>query len=302
MNADAVPVGGVLSDQAIKYLVELGTLIVDDTFEEDALQPASYDLKIAREEALVAGRRYPPGSPDVLASKVVLAPGEAAMFSTTAKFCMPKDVAGNVTVKNRVATEGLMLLSGLLIDPGYGEDEVGERIPGSALTVQHPGSRLYLHVANIGKDPININPEAEAIARVQFLSVVGGPLKRPEIRRSRWIDQIQPSLGFLTELKDLKEESERTSSLVQNVVMLGFVVLGITLIGISLSTILTLVMNTAFVRELRAVWPHSGSGRFSLGAALVGVPLCLWVLCWTVREAWRAREQRRRERRRRVAG
>jgi deoxycytidine triphosphate deaminase len=297
MNADNVPVGGVLSDQAISDLVDSGTLIVNGTFEPDALQPASYDLKVARDEALVAGKRYPPGSTDVLASRVVLAPGEAAMFSTKAMFRMPATVAGNVTVKNRIATEGLMLLSGLLIDPGYGEE-----IKGPGPTVLKAGCRLYLHVANIGKDAITINPETEAIARVQFLGVVGGTLTQPEIRRSQWIDQIQPSLGFLTELKDLKEKWETTSNLVQYVVMLGFVVLGITLIGVSLSTILTLATNTELVRELRAVWPHSASGKVGLAGVLMGVPLCLWVLCWVGREVWRASEQRRRERRRRATG
>ena len=261
MNTVATPVGGVLSDQAIDDLVRSGKLVVQQSFEADALQPASYDLKIARDGALFAGDQYPPGSDDRLPLRVQLEPGQAAMFSTTAMFCMPAHIAGNITIKNRLATEGLMLLSGLLIDPGYGADDSVDGVP---------GCRLYLHVANIGRDRIDIFPEEEAIARVQFLGVCGGERQgRPDIKASKWIDQIQPSLGFLTELKDLKEKTESTSNVVQYVVMLGFLVLGITLIGISLSTILTLATNTELVREVRAVWPHSASGSSAS-------PLCRW--------------------------
>jgi deoxycytidine triphosphate deaminase len=294
MNVVTTPVSGVFSDQAIDDLVQSGTLIVKETFEPDALQPASYDLKIRRDGALFAGDQYPPDSDDRLPLRVQLEPGQAAMFSTTAMFCMPSQVAGNVTIKNRLATEGLMLLSGLLIDPGYGSDDP---VDGKQ------GCRLYLHVANIGRDRIDIYPEEEAIARVQFLSVCGGErASRPKIKASKWIDQIQPSLGFLTEMKALQEDVTSTSSMVQNVVMLGFVVLGITLIGVSLSTILSLATNTELVRELRAVWPHSASGKLSLAGVLLAVPLGVLVFCMLCSQAWRASQQRRRRRRRRALG
>jgi deoxycytidine triphosphate deaminase len=292
MNVVAVPFGGVLSDQAIDDLVQSEALIIKETFEPDALQPASYDLRIRRDGALFAGDQYPPDSVDRLPLRVQLEPGQAAMFSTTAMFCMPAHVAGNVTIKNRLATEGLMLLSGLLIDPGYGSDDT---VDGEL------GCRLYLHVANIGRDRIDIYPEEEPIARVQFLSVYGGALaSRPKIKASKWIDQIQPSLGFLTEMKTLQEDVASTSSMVQNVVMLGFVVLGITLIGVCLSTILSLATNTELVRELRAVWPHSASGKLSLAGVLLAVPLCVLVCCLLGRQAWQASQQRRRRRRRRA--
>jgi deoxycytidine triphosphate deaminase len=288
--------GGVLSDGEIESRVKEGKLIVEGTFEPACLQPASYDLKIARDGALLDGGQYPLGSRDqpakaLLPLRIRLEPGQAAMFSTTAKFGMPPDVAGNITIKNSLATKGLMLLSGLLIDPGYGLDEPvdGER-----------GCRLYLHVANIGKDRIDVFPGVEAIARVQFLSVYGGVHKdRPKVPSSTWIAQTQPSLGFLTEMKALQEEVRSTNTTVQNVVMLGFVVLGITLIGVSLSTILTLSLNTTLVHELRTVWPHTGSGKAVLAALLV-LPLSLWALFAILREAARGVRWLRRERRRRA--
>ncbi|HEY2536392.1 MAG TPA: hypothetical protein VGI24_05345 [Solirubrobacteraceae bacterium] len=234
MNSTTIPVGGVLSDQAIHDLVYSGgpgELIVRTTFDPDSLGPASYEPRVAPDGLITpAGAKFKPGKDGP--AKVVLQSGDAAMFSTVEMFRMPESFAGNITIKNQLATEGLMLLSGLLIDPGYGSDEI---------VGKDHGCRLYLHVANIGKEPIVIRP-ADRIARVQFLRVWGGrsPSRRP-IRASRWKSQEQPSLGFLTELKDLKEKVESTSTQVQSVVMLGYVVLGVTLIGVVVASVLAIV-------------------------------------------------------------
>jgi deoxycytidine triphosphate deaminase len=234
VSGGKTPIGGVLSDEAIYELVhssELGELIVKATFDKASLQPASYDPRIAPDGLITPhGAKIKPGEDGP--AKVVLQSGDAAMFSTIEMFRMPADFAGNITIKNRLATEGLMLLSGLLIDPGYGSDETVE---------DDPGCRLYLHVANIGKEPIILRPK-DQIARVQFLHVCGGQSpSRRLIKASEWKTQEQPSLGFLTELKDIKEKVESTSNQVQYVVMLGYVVLGVTLIGVVVATVLAIV-------------------------------------------------------------
>jgi deoxycytidine triphosphate deaminase len=279
--------GGVLSDRAIAELVGRGELIVEG-FDDDALQNASYNPRIAH-DGLIApkGRTIAPGSDDGLTAKVVLESGDAAMFSTTEMFAMPHDVAGNISIKNGQAVEGLMLLSGLLIDPGYGQDA------GNGGT---QGLRLYLHVANIGKEPVVIKP-GDQIARIQFLSVSGGLGEQRQVDAPGWSGQEQPSLGFLTEMKELKEQVESTSTQVQNVVLLGFVVLGITLIGVSLSTILPLTLNTRLTRELRALWPHSTSGKIATALIALAVPLTLFAFCYLGYLVARLRAARRRNRR-----
>lgn len=227
-SVPSVPVGGVLSGNAIADLVASGTLIVKTSFSKGSLQAASYNPRIARDGLITPdGVTVEPDSDGRRPARVVLESGDAAVFSTEEKFVMPDAIVGNITIKNTQATEGLLLLSGLLIDPGYGSDN-------------KRGRPLYMHVANIGKKPIVIKP-GDQIARIQFLSLCGRPGPKRQEEWAGWSAQEQPSLGFLTELKALKEKVESTSSQVQYVVVLGFVVLAITLIGVVLATVLGIV-------------------------------------------------------------
>jgi hypothetical protein len=181
----------------------------------------------------------------------VLGSGDSALFSTRELFRMPHDVAGNVTVKNRLASEGLTLLSGLLIDPGYGLDEQAD---------DPAGCRLFLHVANIGADPILLRPGKDQIARVQFLPVLGGSrVGRDKISPSRWSEQRRASLGFLTDLKNLKSDVELSDNRSQQVVLFGFVVLAFALIGASFSTILSIATNESLNKRLHDTWPSSSN-------------------------------------------
>jgi deoxycytidine triphosphate deaminase len=244
--------GGVLSDQAIREAVDAGKLIVG-SFEPASLHAASYDVTIARDGLILPnGERIPPGRAQTLRARgrpVVLESGDTAMFSTSELLCMPGDIAGNLSIKNRLAAEGLTLLSGLLVDPGYGVDETAD---------DEGGCRLFLHVANAGSAPILLKPGEDAIARIQFLPVIGGKWEQRKLARaSRWSEQQQASLGFLTEMKELKERVETTSARSEQIVLFGVVVLAVALIGASFSAILSIVTNSALSERLHDAWPAS---------------------------------------------
>jgi hypothetical protein len=183
---------------------------------------------------------------------------------------MPGNLAGNLSIKNRPASEGLTLLSGLLVDPGYGSDETAD---------DERGCRLFLHVANAGREPILLKPGEDAIARIQFLPVVGGKWdRRKKARASRWSEQQQASLGFLTEMKQLKERVETTGARSELVVLFGVVVLAVALIGAAFSTILSIVTNKDLSAELHKAWPASSNDAIVWAILLVGAPLALYAI------------------------
>jgi deoxycytidine triphosphate deaminase len=290
------PPTGVFSDKAIIAAFQAGELIVDG-FREESLHGASYDLTIARDGLILPdGQEVPPGRAGTVRERrrpVVLESGDTALFSTKELFRMPDDVAGNISVKNRLAAEGLSLLSGLFIDPGYGADERAD---------DEAGCRLFLHVANTGRDSILLQPGSDAIARVQFLRLRGGTWEgRKPARASRWSEQRQASLGFLTDMKELKERVETTSARSEQVVLLGVVVLAVALIGAAFSTILSIVTNQKLGEELHNAWPGSSDDAIVWAVLVVGGPVAVYAIVQLLRKAihggllihrWRRRRRR----------
>lgn len=286
--------GGVLSDGAIHKRVAAGELIDPERFSAEALHAASYDMLISQSGLIKPdGKKITPSPGHQLkrwVPSVTLESGDTALFSTHELFCMPPDVAGNITIKNRLAMEGLSLLSGLLVDPGYGYDELepGER-----------GCRLYLHVANTGRHPIVLTPGKDRIARIQFLLVVGERWsERKKARPSRWEEQQQTSLGFLTELKQLREDVRSSDHRSSQVVLFGIVVVIIALIGASFSSLLSIATNNQLSAELHKAWPNSSKDAliWLLVALVVGVWASFLVLSadklWCHYSAQRRRKRR----------
>jgi deoxycytidine triphosphate deaminase len=252
--------GGVLSAGDIRERVLKKELfIVKGELADDALRPAAYDMQVAS-DGLIAPRSKPvdPGGSGSHPYKIVLQPGDAALFTTAEEFRLPTDVAGNIAIKNRPATQGLMLLSGMLVDPGYGWRDDNDKL----------GCRLYLNVANIGEQAIEIRPGKDRIATIQFLRVhKHGELT--EIDTAKWKDQKLPSLGFLTELKELKDKVERSDTRSEQIVLFGFVVLAVSLISVSLSTILPLAHNAGLIEDVHNLEPSSTGGLVLIIAALL---------------------------------
>jgi deoxycytidine triphosphate deaminase len=255
--------GGVLSDGAILREVENGRLIVSG-FDEDGLHPASYDLTIAPDALITpSGREIQPGEAERRHRQVVLEPGETALFSTKDLFIMPPHIAGNLSIKNRLAAEGLSLLSGLLVDPGYGLDELAD---------DELGCRLFMHVANTGKKTIALHPGKDKIARIQFLPVVGERWDQRRVARaSRWSEQQQASLGFLSDLKRLKDSTESNRDLITYVIAGGIFVLLMTMISVALAVILSLSSDGKLVSAANTAVPQSTAGKWLLVALVLGL-------------------------------
>lgn len=261
--------GGVLSDGAIIERIVKGELIALSTFNEDSLHGSSYDVAIAQDGLITPSRdEVPPCRTAVpWTGPVVIESGETALFSSKELFRLPDDVAGNVSIKNRLASQGLSLLSGLLIDPGYGLDEFAD---------DRLGCRLFLHVANTSRSRIVLVPGVDVIARVQFLPIVGPRWsKRKSAKASRWSEQKRASLGFFTEMRELKQEVEETSTRSRQIVLFGVVVVAIALVGAAFSSILSIATNSNLSEKLHDAWPASSNDALVWSSLLLAVSVVL---------------------------
>jgi dCTP deaminase len=102
----------VLSDQEIK--IALGKDLEIEPFDEKSLQPASYDLKVGK-EAFVGGEIIDLGSNRF----VRIERGDFAVLTTVETIHCGLSVTGKFGLRSYLARKGLVLLSGIQIDPGY---------------------------------------------------------------------------------------------------------------------------------------------------------------------------------------
>jgi hypothetical protein len=164
------------------------------------------------------------------------------------------------------------------------------------------GSPLFLHVANIGRDPIHLKPGIDTIARIQFLDL-GAAEEPSKALHSHWRDQRLASLGFLSDLKRLKEEVERNDVRSKDIMLFGVFVLAVALIGAELTTLLSLIGDRGLRHEIKVFVQGPGNIRWFWAAIAVGMPLLALALIWGTRELsrfigprWRRRRWLRRRR------
>lgn len=263
-GGSSVPSGGVLSGGEIERLQQ--RLI--EPFERDCLRTAGYDVRIGGQVITPTGTLLRLAESSSNGREIVLEPGESAVFLTEEILDLPLTIAGNLTLKTGVATRGLLLLSGMLIDPGY-------------------SGHLHLCVANLGSRRAVLR-RGDKIAAVQFFPVVGTAPKSAQHSASAYDAQflgdapIQHPVAFLDDLRKLRiehdelaRETQKTADLARNVITLGFFLVGATILGIVLDVALTIGSNKNLVTSLRGATPHTLAGK-------ILVAVCVASAAWAI--------------------
>lgn len=131
----------VMSDREIKTALAKDLAI--EPFDEKSLQPASYDLK-AGKEAFEGGKMI-----DLSNRRFVrIERGDFAVLTTVEKIHCGLSITGKFGLRSYLARKGLVLLSGIQIDPGY-------------------SGTLTAFVFNLGPEDVIIQYH-EAFATVEF--------------------------------------------------------------------------------------------------------------------------------------
>jgi deoxycytidine triphosphate deaminase len=273
------PPAGLLSDGAIAAVAAKKELIVSN-FSKSCLRGAAYNVRIAKDGIVTPdGELYLPSHlPDgrKFSGPIILHPGETAELSSFETFHLPDLIAGNISIKTELASKGLLLLSGLLIDPGYGiSAEQFER------EKQHDG-RLHFYIANLGTAPVALIPQDTHFATVQFLRVNGEiheDRKAPAQRTAEeWAQRPAMSLGFISDLLELKEqhkkmrqESARTAEMTKNLIVLGYFLLAATILGLTLNNLLSIGADDDLVDKVATAVPDQWEGKALIAALAFAV-------------------------------
>jgi dCTP deaminase len=105
----------VLADQEIRRAMAAGELSIDP-FEENGLQAASYDLRVGRGAYLSSAREMIDVTEKGL---VAIDPGDFAVVETLEKVSFGDRMAALLGLRSEYARQGLLMLSGPQIDPGF---------------------------------------------------------------------------------------------------------------------------------------------------------------------------------------
>lgn len=289
--------GGLLSGRTlIEALKRPDHIFRHGSWEPKQVKGAGYELRLAGDLLVIPSR---PGAStfrtiqqsDPNVSEFTLNPGDSALVSTQEKFCLDFDVSVLIGPKFRWSARGLLVLHGMVAHPGYGrfKSESGEWIP-------KEDERLYVIVANIGPNPINMR-RGDPIVYVQFFDVEPPAERKPidnygfdYLRETLFgvrPDSTDPGLAYFRNIRDLKQSMERLESTIDrrfellsgrvdgaetavdrvrnatdNVVVFGVFLVGATILGIVLTTLVGLV------RDLPS---HLGTTRVAVIAVLAAV-------------------------------
>lgn len=299
-----------LGRQELESRLNAGEIFLPSTWELSCLWEAKYDLRIATDYMVIPGtsdgseRVYP--REEHREEAVILGPGEMAFFSTAERMCLPRDVLGIVGPKFTVARRGLLVLTGSVVDPGYGlvQADDGGWSP-------NPDERLHFVVANLSRRQIALKPGVDRIASV-FFSAVSGNAASSATRPIRSSDDVhreffrdsalqEAGLAFFHELRGIKEhvdkrfhevksEVDRVDGAVQvfekgssQLIYFGVFLLGVSLIGVAGAFILAF-LETDAVGDLAktARWP---AAVVALSAAAVVSAVCWMIVSLFARRA-----------------
>ncbi len=106
---------GSLIDIEIQDYIDHGKLIQRDTFKSTCLEASSYDIRVGA-KGILGGE----GKEIALEEEAMeLTPGAYGGVISLERLILPKDVCARIGSKRALSYDGVILLTGSLVDPGY---------------------------------------------------------------------------------------------------------------------------------------------------------------------------------------
>jgi deoxycytidine triphosphate deaminase len=237
-------------DQILKRLNKRSPeIFVPGTWRESQIRTAGYDLRVDSAVRALNKEIFPGGK--YVGEILYLEPGDSAFVLSLEQFIMPWDLAGNLGLRFRFAREGLSVMTGLLVDPGYGFAQHGR-------DWKAEGAALHFFLVNIGAEKISIRlgEEGDGVLSLQFLETkptrgrkeISAPddvapatalgvyreIGILEKRLKKEKDKSKEKFGELEQsVENLRAVVETTRSATEHIVVFGVFLVAVTLIGVS---------------------------------------------------------------------
>ena len=196
---------GTLSGRQIKELVKRGDLVIEP-FDEDLVQPATYDLRLGSN--ILAS----PLSSEKLGVVIELTEKESSYrihsgqmvgVISLEKLRIPLDVSGRFGIRSVYARRGINAFGGLQLDPGF-------------------RGRLTLNLLNVGPEPVTLTLH-EPLFSVEFQRLeepaevaYSGPFQdQDDFPAEQYNYILSARTTSLAEIPNLRMEITRLSALIE---------------------------------------------------------------------------------------
>lgn len=228
----------ILGHNEINTLLENGEVFRRETWNPICTKEASYALRVASDGLILEGEPFKPNERHV-EGNIVIKPGKIAILSTLERLNMPGNLVGKIGIRFKYASQGLIGLMGIQVDPYYGQN--------------HDDERLYIRVANIGNGNISI-PVGDEVFTFELHSLLECVPTRPELRVPMWLrlqetlaEQTFSSDSNMTQVntdlmglsKQLQSDIGSIRDYLQPLVMFGIFLIAVTILGVALTVIVT---------------------------------------------------------------
>jgi deoxycytidine triphosphate deaminase len=257
----------VLSDTELK--ARLSSIFTADTAEHGRVEGAKYPLRIDEASVLApGGSRLDRARCQDTSPELVLRPGDSAFVSSYEKFSMPGDLAGYISPRYRTVRDGLLVLHGSLLDPGFGSEAPS-------------GAGLQAHVVNVSDTEIRlpIGKDGESLLAVAFTKLAHDSSTTAGLPSRRERD-LAHAFVLLTRLRDVDLEFRRLKAEVGTVMVFGLFLLATAALGASAAVIVTVTGSPLFSRVVAHThWPFT--------VLVIGGLLVVWLICYTLVQGWR---------------
>jgi deoxycytidine triphosphate deaminase len=237
----------LLSGNQIEEHVKQNHIFVQETFEPKNLRGAGYDLRIDPAVVIKTGGSRLEHRKCV--GKFALEPGEIAILSSAERFCLQWHIAANLSVKFSSVRDGLHVLHGGLIDPGFG-------LRWNAIWEDwEPADdeRVVFLVTNISDRALQIDPVSDSIMRVQFFELAqpkAKPGKKDEnlraqdYRKAVMAGQVDGlGLQFFQDSRVWERQLDQLRARMSESIVLVLFVLGVAALGAVAAVFVALMAN-----------------------------------------------------------
>jgi deoxycytidine triphosphate deaminase len=274
--------GAILSSEEILSHLERDEIFKRDSWSRTHVRGAAYDLRIASDLMFVSGPRksvkYDVG--EHRRDPIILRPGDTALLSSAEKFCVPWSLAIFISIKWSLARQGLLVLTGGFVNPGFGLVRSGRGWESA------DDERLHFYVVNVGDRERSLR-EGDTIASVTFARVAPQGQLIPADSTQRLIAESYGPTGALTgfgliaqlaeQRRDLKAIEQRVGNIeggLQPLVSFGVYVVAAALLGV-VATALLQIVGTDSIRAAAAFVPRNWSYTVDLALILAAALVIL---------------------------